>query len=393
MLIYTSGAVFPLFFGYGESGSGTSSPAIALKATLNGLAIVLSAYYRRVVLQGMRNAFWIVALLLLALASTLWSQNPSLTLQATVLLTGTTLFGIYLGTRYTVQEQLRLLALTCGLVILSSYIVALLLPHYGLDQSVGYSAWQGVFIQKNGLAQAAVLSALVFWFAHSLPGTIRVAGGACSVVLLLFTRSATSLVVFTVLIALLPVYSLRRIAAAARCIALACLGLLIAILTLVIVEDPSGVLHLIGRTPDMTGRLALWEAVSESIAKRPWLGYGFSAFWQGMTGESAIVLDAVGWMAGYSHNGFLDLVLHTGVTGLAVFGVGYALTWVRAVSASCVARERDSVWICTYLSFLLAYNLTEGSLLTQNSLYWALYAAIAARMPARGRLLDREQHL
>ena len=118
-----------------------------------------------------------------------------------------------------------------------------------------------------------------------------------------------------------------------------------------------------------------------SISRKPWLGYGFDAFWQGMQGESASVVQAVGWVTlGGAHNGFLELLLDVGILGLAVFAVGYFLLWHRALQLVTRVGGNVPIWLCTYLFFMLIYNFTENSLLAQNSIFWVLYMSIAVNL-------------
>ena len=41
------------------------------------------------------------------------------------------------------------------------------------------------------------------------------------------------------------------------------------------------------------------------------------------------------------------------------------------------------MWMCTFLSFMLLYNLTEGSILRQNDIYWVLYVSTAVSLSRR----------
>jgi O-antigen ligase len=139
-------------------------------------------------------------------------------------------------------------------------------------------------------------------------------------------------------------------------------------------------LEMMNRNEGFSGRFEIWDAVWLSILKKPWLGYGFDAFWQGMQGESANVLLAVGWAPGYAHNGFLDLVLDLGLIGLAVFATGYLTLWRRAITFVTRNSGPSAVWPCMYLAFMLFYNLTEGPVVSQNNITWVLYVATAVSL-------------
>ena len=184
-----------------------------------------------------------------------------------------------------------------------------------------------------------------------------------------------------IIIITLPLYKLVR--ARFTVVIAACLivGLLLTGSLLVLKNNSAEVLQLVNRGPDLNGRTDLWNAVLRSISKRPWLGYGFNAFWQGMEGESGSVLDTVPWMPGYAHNGFLDLMLQLGIVGLLVFALGYLDLCRRALAFLSRATGPTPIWLCTFLVFMLLYNLTEGgSILRQNEIYWVLYVSAAVSL-------------
>ena len=66
------------------------------------------------------------------------------------------------------------------------------------------------------------------------------------------------------------------------------------------------------------GRTDIWVLVMRSIAKRPLLGYGYYAFWQGLKGESGNIIVAAHWVFGYAHNGVLEIWLQLGLVGTAL---------------------------------------------------------------------------
>jgi exopolysaccharide production protein ExoQ len=382
MLFYITNAVMPFIMDQVDPSSPPQSKPIdlAVKATLYLAAFCFIAIRWPIMIESARNIKWIVVLLLIALASTAWSQDPSVTLWSSASLVATTAFGVYFGTRYTVPQQLRLLAWMCSLIVTLSFFFAIFLPQYGIEQS-SIGAWQGVFIQRNGLARIMVLAVFVFLFVrpkrfHSL----RWLGIAASLALLFLSRSATGMIVCAMIVATLPLYKLIRARFNVVIPVTLGIGLLLAGLLLVLMTDTAQAFQLVNRSSDLTGRTELWSALLRSISKRPWLGYGFSAFWQGTKGESGSVLDAAGWMAGYAHNGFLDLMLQLGVLGLTTFVVGYLVVWRRAIRFQSSVPGPVPVWLCTYLVFMLLYNLTESSLLLVHSIYWVLYTSTAVSL-------------
>lgn len=383
MLFYTTGAVVPLVTGGADKltpSSGLPPPplALAIKLCIYAVALLLVARRWRMVVQGARRIQWILLPVLIAAVSILWSQAIPVTLRSVPVLLGTTVFGVYFGIRYTVPQQLRLLAGMFSAVIVLSVIFAILLPAYGIDIGATTGDWRGIFLQKNGLGEMMVLAFFVFLFLQTdHRRQFRWVGMAAALALLFLSKSATSIVVCAALLAAMPLYRLPK-ARFTLVIPICIVGTIgLTILALFVDGHTAGVLGLVGRQPDLTGRTELWKGVVAAIANRPWLGYGFSAFWTGMKGPSGLILESIGWTAGYAHNGFLDLMLQLGIVGLLTYVAGYLLLWRRAISL--LRRQAGPVlrWLCTFLLFMLLYNLTEGSILGQDTIGWLLYISVA----------------
>jgi exopolysaccharide production protein ExoQ len=386
MLFYATGALLPFVVG-GSSGLSRTegSPlALAVQLAFYSVAFCIIALGWQDFLHAAWSIKWIILLSLLAMASAAWSQDPGFTLRRSVVLSASTAFGVYFGSRYTVTEQLRLLAWTCALIVVSSFSFGFFLPQYAIDHLLHPGAWQGVFIHKNALARAVVFSALVFYFvrpgAHARFRWLGIAGSLC---LLALSRSVTGMVVFALVVASLPLYKLLR----TRLTVLVPVGIVIALLLLgmipLVSEYRRELLQIVHRSPTLTGRTELWRAVLISIAKHPWWGYGFDSFWMGMRGQSASVMLRVGWFPKHSHNGFLDLLLDLGVVGLGTFLAGYLSLWSRALRTIRAVAGPNPAWLCAYLSFMFIYNLSESSILIQNNLFWILYVSTAATLSAR----------
>ncbi len=383
MLFYTTGATLPYITARlnGQAGLGPSSIELIIQSVFYAGMFCFIAIRWRSVLNGACNAKWILALLMVAFISTTWSDDPAITLRRAIALCATTAFGVYFATQFDVDQQLQLLAWTCALVIIASFVFSIFLPRFGVDHVVHYGDWQGAFNQKNMLARAMVLATLVFLFVRFPSGLVfRWMGIAASITLLLLSRSVTGVIVFAIILASLPAYRLFRTGLSFAFPLSAVVLTVSAAIVAIVYSNLPPLLALIHRDEGLTGRLDLWNAVMLEISKRLWLGYGFDAFWQGMKGQSAIIFATVGWMPRYAHNGFLDLVLDLGLLGLIIFAIGYLIFWWRALVFMTIAPGRIALWLCTYLAFVLFYNLTEGPVLSQNNISWVLYVSTAVSL-------------
>lgn len=346
-------------------------------------SLLILIRWRRFVYVASRDKL-LLLLVGIAVLSILWSVAPQVTARREVALVGTTLFGAYLATRYSLGELLRLLAWALGVAALLSLVFALMLPSYGITSSPGHEGWQGVFAGgKNVFGRTMAVSAIVFLLLalssrkHKL---VLWSGFGLSVGLLWMSNSVTSLISLLIIGLLLPLYHALRwrytLSVSLLIFAVVAGGIVVTWL-LANAEDVLGVL---GRDSTLTNRTELWPAVIEMIRQHPWLGYGYGAFWLGWSGESAHV--ALWVLEGgdppflHAHNGFLDLWLNLGLLGLATFALGFSLAALRAVSWVRATRTATGLWPLVFLTFILLYNFTESSVLIHNNIFWILYVTV-----------------
>ncbi len=397
-ILSSSGAAVPLL--RQQSGS-TLAPTQSDPVTQAMWAMIYVIVIVLIMMRWQRFAYVITrdGLLLLlvglALLSTVWSAAPKITLVQCVALVGTTLTGAYLATRYSLAEQLQLLAVALGVIALLSLALGLMVPSYGISHSISTAGnWQGIFNHKNALGRSMALGMIVFsiravsisryrWLAWS--------GVGLSGVLLLLANSITGMVVALLILGLWPVYrALRWRHTIALPLIIAAL-LVSGGLTVVFADNAASVLGFLGRDQTLSGRTVVWAAVLDSIRERPWLGYGYNAFWLGWEGPSAQVWLATGAPFVNAQNGILDLWLRLGLVGIVLFAAQALRSFLRSVSWVRFTNTVEGLWPIAFLTFFLLYNASESITLEQNNMYWILYVATVLsisirppRQPKRG---------
>jgi O-antigen ligase len=303
-----------------------------------------------------------------------------MTITRSIGIAGTTLFGIYLATRYSLKQQLQLLGWMLGIAIVLSLLFIVALPKYGIMAGIHAGAWRGIWTHKNGLGKVMVLSIIVFlllaidtkrnrlvmWFGFSL-----------SIILLLSSRSSSSLFNFVIVIAVLIVLQTLRWRYELMIPALIAIAIVSGTFYVGFTAHADALLGSVGKDTTLTGRADLWPLVLDMIWKRPWLGYGFGAFWLGWDSESAYVWYGSGWQPPDAHNGFLDLWLHLGLLGLSIYCLGFATSLVRGITWARLCKTAEGLWPVTYMTCLFLINLTESSLMTANNIFFVLYIAVA----------------
>lgn len=131
---------------------------------------------------------------------------------------------------------------------------------------------------------------------------------------------------------------------------------------------------LLGRSPNLTGRLELWSAAVSLAWSRPWLGYGYGAFWSSEPGR--LVAATVGWVPLHAHNGYLDVWLSLGFPGLALVAALFLLSACRAFQRA--RRERGAAlgWWAV-VGLLVVANASEAYLVGHRLPFVLLVAAVA----------------
>jgi O-antigen ligase/glycosyltransferase involved in cell wall biosynthesis len=315
----------------------------------------------------------------LALVSVLWSGAPTISFRRAVALLGSTIFGFYLGTRYSRADLLRLFLAVSVIAMTLSLLTVVALPAYAIDDS---GAWQGVFGQKNHLGRFMALSA-VLWLLYAL--TFRrhrfLAGlSVVSVVLVLLSHSATSVALLFILVSVLLLIRLVRVRSRAVAPLLALIVVVGGYLAMIVASNPGRVTALLGRDSSLTGRTQLWSLVWQMIQTHRWHGYGYGGFWLGFDGPSASIWSVVNWNPPSAHDGFLDLMLDLGIAGVVIFVPAMLIAIRYAVALARRGRTLDAAFPLIFLVFYLLSNLTESYLVAYNTESWVLFVAITIQL-------------
>lgn len=144
--------------------------------------------------------------------------------------------------------------------------------------------------------------------------------------------------------------------------------------------------RLFGKDLSFTGRDLIWAYIWTEIQKKFWLGYGYGSYW--IMGTSVIDLfqGAVGWRVNEAHNGFLEIMLQTGMIGFVLF-VSVIVSFIRKIiksgfiiallalvsitivnfSESFIFQPRSPSTIVFILFYLLMLKFYTGSYLFDKS--------------------------
>jgi len=384
LVLYSGGPLNVILSdGYSQGEMQIAEPDYALTSLFFRLTYLLFAallFSRwKTTIRALPASFVVIPLVGLAALSYLWSAFPGETLSSTITLIATTLFGIYIAVRYTPKQQLILLGWAFGTIVILSFTYALALPKYGIMGGVHAGTWRGIYTHKNTLGRMMTLSGTVFTLLllgdrknRILPAVFL----GLSVLLILLTTSVAALVNLGIMLFIVGLCQILRTQYKWLVILAGSIGLLIgSALVAAAFNYETIVVDILEKDPTLTGRTNIWLSALDVIKAKPWLGYGYEAFWHGMEGPSAYIWREVMWPAPDAHNGYIELTLHLGIIGLTLFLVGYLINIVRSCMTVRQTSGSEFVWPLTYLAFILIANIPEQTLLKSNTIFWVLYVA------------------
>jgi len=350
---------------------------------LIGVGLIVAG---RDVWRVMFRSPWLVLLALLAIASALWSIDPELSFRRGIAVLATTLMGVYLAARYDWIAALRLLAVVWFGLMAASFVAGIVAPGFAVMHEIHPGAWSGGWGEKNAMGGHAARAAFLFAFLAWRDKPHRrwwVGGLMISLLLVVLSKSATALLGASlglgVLMAAWWMLKGRRWSLALAWGVVCVVGAA----AMIYAVAPEVLLGVIGRDATLTGRTNIWVELGAAIEKKPALGYGYLAFW-GLDSEPRYWFErAVDWNAPSGHNGWLDLAISLGVTGVIIFAIDVIVCAWRATRLSMTSPA--GVFAVGFLAQFMLFAMSESIILAQNSILWATYAFVAAKLAMEAR--------
>ncbi len=327
----------------------------------------------------------------LAIASAFWSELPLITARYGILYLLTAMCGIVMGGGF--KPSNVLLGMFCGFFVYG--IFSFLSFRYVPWGGSGGQAFAGLAGSKNSAGDIAALTVLT---------------AAATLVLGMARRSFAWSVASILLlpIALFCLWASHATAALISCfLALSCMVLwlfsrnlafqwrmaMLLIATVVVVVSLATqnfwlpplfdlVLAESGKDAGLTGRVDLWRKADELVAKRPWLGIGYNAFWVhgNLDAEYLWRLMGIGSRAGFNfHNTPREILVHLGIVGLVLSAAVAFVGAVRLLLAAMAQPTAGLIYQTGLLVFFLPKFAFEvigfGTMHFSTILFFAILAA------------------
>ncbi|WP_143523694.1 O-antigen ligase family protein [Pararhizobium arenae] len=282
------------------------------------------------------------------------------------------------------------------LLILINYAALVLLPQQAIHQATSAEAWhagfwRGHLSHKN--VTAPVFSVLAMFGIYCFRAGARRRGAAIALLAILFvlhTGSKTTIGFLPLAIGI--VLGGRAVRSPGLMIAVHLIfAVVIGCLTVGTIYSPAlqAATAAILEDYTFTGRDAIWEFASDSIAANPWYGHGFASFWQSpvimaMEANFEASWDVRGIIS--AHNTFLDALLTYGIPGGSII---LAVLFLKPLVDYARASRRGSsnfADFCVMVIVFMTYNgMLESFILNRADPQWMLtaFAVFGLGMAAR----------
>jgi O-antigen ligase len=358
-----------------------------------------------------RLPYPLMAFLLLITVSIAWSAYPAASAIGVLLTFVVTTTAVFLSMAFGLTTFARSLGTALrwilGLSLVFELFVSLVLRRPLLPLWVDYSEletipkafyWsrdllleggriQGIVGNSNLLGLIALLATIVFSLQIAARATSRTWTTVWLLIALLtlvLTRSSTVLIagVATGLVAVFLVL-LRRKAGRGR-VPYYIGGATIAgagVAAAIVFRGP--LLELLGKSPDLTNRLSIWNTVLDLAAQRPVAGWGWISYWAPWVEpyDDLVVIKGVTYLP--AHNAWIDVYLQLGVIGLVVFGALVLSTlgrsWTRALDLEHGRGKAIGLLPVLIMVALVVHSLAESRLLIEISFALLIVFAIRTR--------------
>ncbi len=317
----------------------------------------------------------LMILTLWILMSTLWSEDIATTGRRSMSVAITVFFGAYLALRFSRHQILHMSAIALATNTMMNLVWVFALPQYGIMQNS--DLWSGIYFNKNELGMVSTLAAIILALQTarspiSRIWTIPALAGAFT--LLLGSQSKTSLASAVLITMLMGVYQFFRSreklfgAVALSMFSASAIGVLFATAALPLLTE------LLDKDITLTGRTSLWANLIPEISRRPFLGHGYSAYWNGWLSPARRIWLLEDWNPPSAHNAALEYLLQIGVVGLVAVLIFFATSVVRSTRLIRDFPGAPATLPIAMLSYMLMFSMTESGILSRG-IGWLLVSA------------------
>jgi O-antigen ligase len=314
---------------------------------------------------------WLILFYLVwAALSIIWSIDPRFTLKRVGILIILSLGALYVAERLSLQETIALVLFICAVSLLLGLVIALLTNDF-----FPFSGWWRFGGNMHPIAQAwhiglLLLSALVFAKTAEQKRAVYIGIALLAFLFLLLTRSRMAFLSSIMASGLYwSITTPKRHQSILIFLGIIIVGCSTFILlgNLLFIQLGEKAITLgrgewgVQSMQSLTGRLPLWNSLTELINQRPFAGYGYEAF---LVGQNLHwITEKTGWATPQVHSGYIATLGGLGYIGF----VPMVLILIISLTKSIILVKRNSEYAFTAAVFVwLVLNMyTEDQILTR----------------------------
>jgi len=330
---------------------------------------------------------WILLFFLFAAISSLWADDPFVSLKRWVKGFGNLVMALIIVTEQRPDEALGFVLRRLGFVLLPlSVLFIKYYPELGRGYHMGMPMFSGATYGKNALGQLCLIIGIYFFWelilrhwkpvvpsGKQLHYSVHVMILPMTAWLLYMANSATALSCMIIAVCFLLVVRLPAMVRKPRRIF--SLGL-VCVVVFALLESlfhiKKAIILMLGRRPDLTDRDIIWKLVL-SMQDNPLLGAGYESFW---TGERLIkIWQHLRVQIIQAHNGYIELYLNLGIVGLVLL-ICSIISGLGKVRKDLETEYAYAVLKITLIVIILVYNYTEAMFVPVSNLFVLLFISI-----------------
>jgi O-antigen ligase len=334
-----------------------------------------------------------------------FSENPELSLQRFMLTAAVMSLAIMMPLLPTTQTEFNRCFGAAGMALLAlCYLGIIFAPKLSIHNAADIGDpllagdWRGSFEHKN--LAAPVMTILIYFSIYLISIRSLLSGSIILVsagVFLFFTggKTASALCV--------AIYVLASLVGAVKGLwlqrAICFVPLLVMnFLTVgsVVSETAANIVKKLPFDSSYTGRTEIWEFALDAFREKPFIGHGYAAFWDNMSGRQTA--EGAEWTvtAAHSHNSYLDLALTIGWPGLLLVVLIFVLSPLNNFHRIQSHQENSSLakfFLAIWL-FCLYFGTTETFMLDRQNPTWFMFVLAVAGLHflARFRVRDHQEN-
>jgi O-antigen ligase len=358
-----------------NAGSLQSIPFVVFMASIYILAGFMLLRKPKTALSTALRQWPLLLLLLFVATSMLWSSSQEKALINIANNVGVTLVTLAAALRYQTEPWLlpKHLGYVLGFNIFIQLACVMLLPSFAIEWE---GRWRGLTGQANELGGIAFCA---FWANAVILSKTRndkyhlhLLFAVCAVTAMIGANSMTSIISSICVLVSICLLAWKSSQRRGKQLFISGIGISVLIVTIGIVFlgdalDLEKLLGLAGRTGSFTGRTDIWMLATNAISVSPWIGWGFDG--------NNYLIKITGMPYTSYHNGYLDLLVCGGATGLGLF-ILILGNWLYQVKKRTRIGSDILPFTVPFIVSMLIYNLMEATLVASRNQMWIIFLVL-----------------